>query len=226
MKVKPFLLFAALLVLIWMIKLWVTRNVSYGDGIKAPNPPYQIEFDERKRPFSKLNMKITPLTAFKAKARVIDFLDIRDTCGGSSNFEETFEIESPFLSLCKFISETSGGAFLLGWGRMSDEAVLDELDVEVERRVTIKPSGGTSPVPEKIFYEESSLFYLIPANPGVAEVIKEATDRKWKIVNIEGYLVSLKAEKKHEWNSSKDSFGSRNRPLKIVWVKDMYIDLN
>jgi len=217
---------ALLIVILPLIFLhYTTSPVLYGKGVMAPERPYHAPFKSKKRPFGKLDLKIKPVTGFKARARVIDFMNLKKFCKPVQAQKDIDAKNSKFSMLCRHIMNLSGGAFLLGWKTMSDEVNLEKLETELSSEVSISlKEGKASPELEKAFYSECSLFYLIPANPSTLKAIKESIKRKWKVINIEGDLISLKDSQGNEWKSSRRNYGLKNRPLKIIWVEKLEIE--
>ena len=108
MKKIIYLLLA--IAVLWFVFL---RNgaVRLGPGVLAPDPPKQVN-TVSPRSFSFKDYTITPLARFHIKAKVLSRKNYRR--GRESN------ISSVDLAL--------------GWGRMSDEKVLDFIDISQSNR--------------------------------------------------------------------------------------------
>ena len=102
----------ALLVLGFVIG-WLLRDdaIEHGPGVLAPEAPVQTDADDTE-PFGHNGYRIRPLADFTIKARVLGREDYR--------FDREAELAPIDLAL--------------GWGPMSDETVLDELDISQSGR--------------------------------------------------------------------------------------------
>ena len=67
----------------------------------------------------------------------------------------------------------------LGWGRMSDQAVLDELTVSQGNRFFFYEWRNAPPIPEKEIAGHAANNHLIAASPQVAAVIRRLRAGRW-----------------------------------------------
>jgi hypothetical protein len=87
----------------------------------------------------------------------------------------------------------------LGWGRMSDEKVLESIKIKQSGRFYFW-STKRFPIPRKEIERNSANTHIIPAD----EVIEDELGniREGHIVDIQGYLVRVNAEDGWRWKSS------------------------
>src|ERR1051326_2735060 len=90
---------------------WGSRPVSHGPGVLAPDSPIQQTVLDT-RSFEYKGYQITPLARFSLQARVL----------GREDYSSGFAAD---------LSPTD---LVLGWGRMSDDAVLKKVDISQSKR--------------------------------------------------------------------------------------------
>ena len=88
----------------------------------------------------------------------------------------------------------------LGWGRMSDQAVLDGLKISQSTRFMFYQWADTPPIPGKEIACHASNNHVIAGNPGVAAVIRKL--RAGQIVTLRGFLVNATSPEGGHWNTS------------------------
>ncbi len=88
----------------------------------------------------------------------------------------------------------------LGWGPMSDQAVLDRLKISQSTRFMFYQWADTPPIPGKEIGCHSSNNHLIAASPEVAAVIRKL--RTGQIATLRGYLVNATGPDGGHWNTS------------------------
>jgi hypothetical protein len=90
---------------------WSSRPVQYVAGVGAPQSPFQGEVYNSSA-FDFKGYRITPLATFEVEARVLSREDYR--MGREADLAKT--------------------DLALGWGRMSDKAVLDQIEIGQSNR--------------------------------------------------------------------------------------------
>ena len=89
--------------------------------------------------------------------------------------------------------------FALGWGRMSDTAVLAKLRITQRNRFYFWRCDKF-PIPRKEIESHSANVHLIPANKGIARELKKV--RTGDVVTLKGFLVDVSGEDGWKWNTS------------------------
>lgn len=87
----------------------------------------------------------------------------------------------------------------VGWGPMSDSAVLDRLDVRQRDRFFFW-HADTLPIPRDLIEGNAANMHLIPADDAVESVVADA--RPGQLVRLEGYLVNVSAKDGWRWRTS------------------------
>ncbi|NIQ38800.1 MAG: hypothetical protein GTN81_09440 [Proteobacteria bacterium] len=184
-------------VLFGVHRWWRSRPVSHGSGMVAPSVPRQ-EMIEGGIPFSHKDYLITPLATFWVEARVLS----------TKRYRSGRE------------SDLSPVDLALGWGPMSDEAVLEHIEIGQTSRFYFWRTEHI-PVPPELVAISSANMHLIPARNDVARQVGRA--RRGSIVVMRGYLVQVDGRDGWQWRSSLTRTDTGAGACEIVWVEDFQI---
>ncbi len=168
-------------------------DVTLGPGVKAQADPIQINIDNPTS-FEFGRYKVTPLAKFKIRAKVL------------SREDYTFDNEA----------EISPVDLALGWGRMSDEAVIDKLEISQSGR-WYRWHTKTLPIPKREIETHSANMHMIPADAAVESDIKLA--RSGDIIELRGYLVEVVSDDGRRWKSSMTREDTGAHACEVVWVE-------
>lgn len=173
------------------------RPISHEPGIKAPEPPHQ-EAITNGMMFMHNDYVIQPLATFEAQARVL---------GRERYFLGRESDLSPF-------------DLALGWGQMSDEAILSNFTFSQSKR-WYWWRASSLPIAKHEIIRSSANMHMIPADDYVARQIKKT--RAGSIVKFSGYLIEAKGDDGWRWRSSLSREDSGDKACEIVFVKDFEI---
>ena len=87
----------------------------------------------------------------------------------------------------------------LGWGRMSEDEILKDIDISQSARF-YSWRVKEFPIPKKEISSHSANMHLIPANREIEERIRDAGEGD--VVSFRGYLVRIDEENGWSWRSS------------------------
>lgn len=175
-----------------------TRPVVHSDGVLVPGDPLQV--DRSGLPaFSVVGYRITPAAEFSLQARVLS--------------AETYRMGRE--------ADLSPVDLALGWGPMSDSAVLDRLQISQGNRFYFYRWSGPPPIPPSDIVEHSANMHMIPASDAVKRRLEKV--RTGQVVALRGYLVRVQAPDGWRWNSSMTRSDSGNGACELVWVKDIAV---
>jgi hypothetical protein len=165
MRYAPVLVIACSLLAAY--KLFAGRPVHWSPGVLAATDPVQEELDSiAPVPFKGLEM--TPRARFSAEVRV--------------------------LSLERYWSGDLADAVPLdlavGWGPMSDSAVLANIQVSQSGRFYFWHYDEEPPIPREAIESHSANWHLLPASSAVWSTLSDL--RVGDVVKLEGELVDLK----------------------------------
>ena len=166
-----------LLALAGALNAFVRRPIVQEPGVLVPDAP--LQGDPVSRATTRIgDFELTPLADFSLDARVLSRADYR--LGTESELSPT--------------------DLALGWGRMSDSAVIAQLDISQSARFYSYRWSEEPPIPPREITVSSANMHLIPADPGVAAAI--ARVRVGELIALRGHLVEVHRADGWRWRSS------------------------
>lgn len=191
-----FLATVAALLLGW--SWWTHRPVVRPPGVLAPADPVQAMLPQP-QPAIRLNGAILhPLATFAITARVLSRADY------SHDTEST-------------ISPTD---LALGWGRMSDSAVLSRIDIGQEGRFYLW-STARFPIPRREIETHSANMHIVPGSAYVADELLDV--RRGDVVTMDGYLIEADRPGGWHWRSSLTRRDVGDGACELFYVQDLSI---
>jgi len=137
-----------------------------------------------------------------------------------------FEIKARVLSTEPYYTgrnaDLSPIDLALGWGVMSDQAVIDQLNISQSGRWYRWRYENSPPVPEKQIISNSSNMHMIPASKDVERTLKGL--RKGDIVELSGYLVDVDHESGWYWRTSMSRTDTGDGACEIVYVESLSVE--
>lgn len=195
-KLKPLLSFAVLSLLLYgAYDWWRLRPVSYGPGVVAPASPRQSPARDASS-FVHKGFTITPLAEFSVEARVLSRENYR--------FDPTSELSPIDLAL--------------GWGPMSDETVLADLDIEQSGR-WFTWRAAQLPLPRQLIEHNAANMHIVPAGRRVERQLSKL--RPGEVVRLQGYLIKAEKPGLNPWVSSLSRYDTGAGACEIVWVESL-----
>ena len=185
-----------LALLVWW--LWRDDAVEHGPGVVAPDEPQQSAGDDVAA-FDHNGYRVTPLARFALRARVL----------AREDYSLDREAELAPIDLA------------LGWGPMSDEDVLEHIDISQGGR-WYRWFAREPPIPRRQIERHSANMHMIPADDVVADLLGDT--RVGSVVSLRGYLVEVRAVDGWRWRSSltRDDTGARSCELVFVERVSVY----
>jgi hypothetical protein len=110
----------------------------------------------------------------------------------------------------------------LGWGVMSDQSVLDKIDISQSGRWYRTRYDLPSPVPEQVIIYSSSNMHMIPARKDIGRSLKRL--RAGDIVTLKGYLVDVDHDSGWMWRTSMSRTDSGDGACEIVYVESLSVE--
>jgi len=105
----------------------------------------------------------------------------------------------------------------LGWGPMSDQDVLDQIDISQGGRWYRTRYELPPPLPDDQIIFHSSNMHMIPANGSVARSLKKLG--RGDLIRIEGYLVDVDRNDGWRWRTSMRRNDTGAGACEIVFVE-------
>ncbi len=181
-----------------VISVWPEKTIQHPPGVLCPDPPIQENIDNP-TPWLKGDFMITPLAKFRLKALVL------------SRENYYFGRES----------DLSPVDFALGWGRMSDQTVIDQISIsQGSRRYRWKTSSRS--LPRTMIETNSANMHIIPASEEVENKLDEVY--RGSIVTLSGFLVKVTADGGWRWKSSLTRNDVGDGACELVWVENILVD--
>jgi hypothetical protein len=177
---------------------WSAREVAQPPGILAAAAPVQVQLDESRPHLSKRGYRVTPLQQFSLEARVL----------GTEPywFDRGAELAPVDLAL--------------GWGPMSDTAVLKGISISQSNRFYFW-RAERFPVPRHEIEANSANMHMVPADAEVEATLKGL--RVGQVVRMSGYLVEIAGADGWRWRSSLTRSDTGSGACELVWVEDLRV---
>ena len=191
-------LIAALAVLgLWH---WHERPRTRAPGVLVPQAPLQRDLGAQPpAPWQQGEIAIKPLARFALDARVLSRADY--------HFDTGAKLVPTDLAL--------------GWGRMSDSAVLSRIQLAQGGRWW-RWYSERLPIPIDEINRSAANMHMIPANDGVAAQLERV--REGDVVELHGYLVEVsRARDRWHWESSLSRTDTGKGACELVWVESLRI---
>ena len=185
------LLLAVALAAVWYG--WPSREIRHGPGVVAASAPVQQELRGNAPRLGKAGYEIRPLARFDIEARVLGVERYR--------FDRGADLSPVDLAL--------------GWGRMSDTAVLARISITQGGRAYFWRTPEF-PIPRREIETSSANMHMIPADAAVARRLDDV--RPGQIVRISGYLVEARGPDGWRWRSSLSREDTGDGSCELVWV--------
>ncbi len=175
------------------------RGIKHADGvITAANDPEQSSTSDSD--FTYKNYAIKPLKDFTIVARVLS--------------AEHYSMDTG--------ADLVPVDLALGWGPMSDTAVISQLNISQSGRFYRYNYKLPAPIPPKEIVTHSANMHMIPSNDEIEKQLHDV--RAGQIVHVTGNLVEAKdLQKNWMWRSSLTREDSGGGACELIWVKSLYV---
>ena len=177
--------------------LWPDRELRHPPGITAPTTPAQQ------------NIPAKPLGEYK---------------GYRLQAQATYAIHARVLHTKHYWMQ--GGELVpydvaLGWGPMSDQAVLDHLDISQSNRFFFYQWSGAPPIDPGEITRHAANVHIISANRKVAAAVGRL--RPGQLVAMRGYLVNVSGPNGFSWNTSLSRDDTGNGACEVFYVQELLV---
>ncbi len=175
---------------------WQYRPVVHPPGVLASVPPLQRNLRDRQT-FEYDEYLMTARAEFDMQARVLA--------------SETY-----FLGTEADLSPID---LALGWGRMSDQSILDQISIRQGGRWYYTRYSLPPPIPETEIIRSSANMHMVPADSKIKRELKSL--RSGDLVRIKGYLVDVDHETGWSWRTSLTREDTGQGACEIVYVEEV-----
>ena len=171
--------------------------IARGPGVVAPWAPLQQPLDREAPVFEKYGFRVAAVASFELEARVIRS---KAYC-------------------CTGPDRLAPMDVVFGWGRMSDESVLEHIDFRQSGRLYLWRYEGASPIPHREIEVSSANMHLIPATDAVELRLERL--RAGNVVTLRGYLVVVTRYDGFVWRSSLTREDTGNGAGELLLVEEL-----
>lgn len=173
------------------------KVVTYPAGVTAPDPPRQSELADGME-WTDGEYTFIALAEYSIKARVLS----------RNNFHLGRESDlSPF-------------DLALGWGPMSDQTIIDQIDISQSSR-WYHWHADILPIPASEVSLNSANTHIVPKDESVQDRFDEVY--KGSLVEMKGYLVKITGADGWRWISSLKRNDTGGGSCELFWVEDITV---
>ena len=174
------------------------RSISRADGVLAPDAPAQTNFDGSQPALQFKGATLHPLATFALTARVLSRDDYHFDAGAK-------------------LSPTD---LAVGWGRMSDSAVLRDITIDQSGRY-YRWNVKTFPIPRREIETHSANMHMIPSDGEVAKALKQV--RIGDVITLDGLLVEADRPGGWRWRSSLTRDDTGGGACELIYIEHLSI---
>lgn len=166
--------------------------VRHPPGTLVPEEP--IQKPTSRRPFFSGRYRITPVADFKIRARIL------------SKQPYPNEEDADLLPM----------DLLLGWGRMSDTAIIEQFRLSQSLRHGFVYFDGEPAIPFQEVTRQISNAHIAPNDPMISDLLKVV--KVGEIVTLEGWLINATRADGYRQASSTVRTDWQGGACEIIWV--------
>lgn len=192
-KMRRLLNFCLLVAVVWGLVSWVKGpSIRTAPGVVVPEEPLQEAYPPQVVAKIK-DYTVTAVATYTIRARVLHTRHY----WADGNDLVPYDVA-------------------LGWGRMSDQSVLDRLEISQGNRFFFYQWQNVPPIPQKEIECHASNNHLIAANSAVGHVISGLYPGE--IVTMKGYLVNVTKPDGFHWETSLSRTDTGNGACELFYV--------
>jgi len=194
---KKGLIALVILIVVIIYFFYPETVITYPASVTAPNQPKQTNINGTKE-WKQDDFNFKALAEYQIKARVLS----------RNNFSIGKESEiSPF-------------DLALGWGPMSDQSLIDKIDISQSNR-WYRWKADVLPIPSKEISLNSANVHIIPKD----DIVEEKFDKVYKgsLIEMRGYLVEITTPDGWRWKSSLKRDDTAGGSCELFWVEELAV---
>jgi hypothetical protein len=180
--------------LVLLVICWIATDgpIEWRAGVLVDSAPEQTDIEAP--PLERLGFRVLPRAAFRAEVRVLA--------------RERYRLDA--------LAEVAPLDIAVGWGPLSDTAVLDALRISQSGRF-FHWRATELPLPLNVIETHLANWHLVPANDSVWRQLRRI--RVGDVVTLEGLLVDLDSAETGLRSTSLTRADSGAGACEIVWVE-------
>jgi len=193
----------------WLVGLMLAGSVAYFVYDRAaerrvlksgPVAELPLQSSEGGPPLQRDGYVIEPLASYEVRARVLSI--------------ERYRMGRE--------ADLSPVDFALGWGPMSDAAVIERLSISQSGRWYHYRWEGSPPIDPSVMAKSSANTHLVPANDLVKRRLLDVN--KGAVVKLSGYLINVRHSDGWTWRSSLTRDDTGGGSCELMWVTDVQVE--
>jgi hypothetical protein len=173
---------------------WISRPISHAPGVLVSIPPEQQQLSATGK-ITQGDFTLTPVASYTLRGRVL----------GKKRYHSG--IQSGLVPV----------DIAVGWGQMSNQAVLDQLKVSMGNRFFFYQWWGAPPIVRDEIERSAANNHLIAATSGVSRSISRL--RLGQIVEMRGQLVDAEGPGGFRWRTSRSRTDTGNGACELFLVE-------
>lgn len=189
--------FLAVFVFAWLAYSHLHAPITYPPGVLVAEDPVQTPALPNEKPFQSGKFQLQPLAHFELEARVLARKIYR------------YDRQSALVPV----------DLAVGWGPMSNQAVLDRLTISQSMRFFWYEWTRAPPIPPDQIVTHATNLHLIPASPAIESRSKAL--RPGELIHLRGLLVEATGPEIGTWRSSLTRADTGNGACELVWVEEL-----
>jgi hypothetical protein len=197
MKRVLYLLLVLAMVFAW--RDWSGREITHPPGVLVPEAPRQAAADDA-RAIEMADYRLSPRARFEIRARVLSREDYRWDKGANL---------SPM-------------DLALGWGAMSDQSILERIEISQGARWYHTRYEYPAPLPDSEIIKQSGNVHLVPADALVLKQMKKI--RRGHIIRARGYLIDAERADGFHWKTSLSRLDTGSGSCELFYVERLSIE--
>jgi hypothetical protein len=197
MKRAFYLLLLLAIVLAW--RDWSRREIVHPPGVLVHEAPRQRPV-EGSQVIKLEDYRLTPRALFELRARVLSREDYRWDAG----------------------ADLAPVDLALGWGAMSDQAVLDRIEVSQGARWYRTRYDYPAPMADRDIIRQSGNMHMVPANAAIRARLKQI--RRGDLVWLRGYLVDADHDSGFRWRTSLSREDTGDGACEVFYIERITIE--
>ncbi len=194
---KKALLVLLILASVGVYFFWPEKVITYPAGVIAPDQPMQVSLKVNKT-WQVDDFNFKALAEYKIKARVLS----------KNSFSVGKESKISPLDLA------------LGWGPMSDQSVIDKIEITQSNR-WYHWKTQSYPIPGNEIMFNSANVHIIPKDKTVEKLFKNVY--KGSLIEMKGFLVEVRTDDGWRWISSLRRDDAGGGSCELFWVEEITI---
>lgn len=186
-----------ILALLWGGYIYLHRPITYAPGVLVSSDPEQTMLPESSAPLEHGAFHLKPLAHFALDARLLHRKIYR------------WDRQSSLAPV----------DLAVGWGSMSDQAVLDRLNITQSMRFFWYEYRNPPPIPKEEIVCHGTNLHIIPSTAAIASECKSL--RVGTLIHLSGELVEATGPDIGTWRSSLSRTDSGNGACELLLVEEL-----